>query len=298
MPAMRKQGIILLFLMLMAAGVHAQEKKYVYKDSTVDQVIEAPPAEEEIKEEVVAAPKEEDDSPLADYEKRPDTSLRFRYLYVSPDTVQYWKDMKAFAYATYLDSLLKNRQFKIKQQELKKQKEQERSSEKQSSESSSLEPVDLSPGFFSSPALTVIFWILAIGFILFILYSLFLKDGVFRRSSKAIATAAGDEEVQEVKPGTEMDSLITQAVRDKNYRLAVRYQYLKNLHKLAEKGFVQYAADKTNYQYVNEITNTGLRNEFAGVTLNYEYVWYGEFQIDEPLYRKLETGFNTLFNKI
>jgi hypothetical protein len=305
---MHKYWLSLVFWLLLAGGLQAQQKKYIYKDTAEEkifvepapeQVIEAPAEESKKSSQVIVEPVEEDDSPLVDDTERPDTSLYFKYLYASKDTVQYWKSMKAFAYAAYLDSLLRNRGLEKKRQE---QKKQERSSNKRSStESSSSDIVtfDASPGFFSSPIITVLLWILAGGFVLFIIYSLFLKDGMFRRNTKSVAGNGSSEmNAEEVKPGTDMDSLIAQALRDNNFRLAVRYQYLKNLHKLAEKGFVQYAVDKTNYQYVNELTNAGLRNEFAGITLNYEYVWYGEFDIDAIIYRKLETGFTNLYNKI
>ncbi len=310
--AMHKYWLSLIFWLLLAGGLQAQQKKYIYRDTAEEkifvepapgQAIEAPvqePVQESNKRsQVIVEPVEEDDSPLVDDTERPDTSLYFKYLYASKDTVQYWKSMKAFAYAVYLDSLLRNRELKKKKIE---QKQQERSSNKSSSgESSSSDSVsfDAAPGFFNSPFITVLLWILAGGFVLFIIYSLFLKDGMFRRNTKSTAgTSSGEMEAAEVKPGTDMDNLIAQALRDNNFRLAVRYQYLKNLHKLAEKGFVQYAVDKTNYQYVNELTNAGLRNEFAGITLNYEYVWYGEFEIDAVIYRKLETGFTNLYNKI
>jgi hypothetical protein len=305
---MYKYWLSMILWLLVAGGLHAQQKKYIYSDTAEEkiftapapeQVIEAPAEEPGKSSQVIVEPVEEDDSPLLDDNERPDTSLYFKYLYTPKDTVQYWKNLPSFAYAAYLDSLLRNRELEKKKIE---QKKQERSSNRRSSgESSGSDTVtfDNKPGFFSSPAINVLLWILAGGFILFIIYSLFLKDGMFRRNTKSSAgIGSGGEEAEEVKPGTDMDSLIAQAVRDKNFRLAVRYQYLKNLHKLAEKGFVQYAVDKTNYQYVNELTNAGLRNEFAGITLNYEYVWYGEFNIDETIYRKLETGFTNLYNKI
>jgi Domain of unknown function (DUF4129) len=305
--AMHKYLLILVWLMLLAGSLQAQQKKYIYKDTTEEKLAEDAPADQEIEapveektSQVIVSPVEEDDSPLADDTRYADTSLYFKQLWIAEDTVRYLKNMKAFGYAAYLDSLLKNRQFELEKAERRRQ---EGSSNKSSSTESSSSPssgsVDFSPGFFSSPAITVLLWILAGGFILFILYSLFLKEGAFmRKTKKASAVSVEGEDTEEVKPGTNMDNMIAQALKDKNYRLAVRYQYLKNLHKLAEKGLVQYAADKTNYQYVNELTDAGLRNAFAGITLTYEYVWYGEFDIDDLLYRKLEPGFTGLYNKI
>ena len=78
----------------------------------------------------------------------------------------------------------------------------------------------------------------------------------------------------------------------------MRYWYLKSLHHLHERGLLQLAADKTNYQYVNEIKNVSQRNEFASLTMNYEYVWYGEFAVDQLLYQRLEGSFSSFVKKI
>ena len=67
---------------------------------------------------------------------------------------------------------------------------------------------------------------------------------------------------------------------------------------LAGKKFIEMAPDKTNFQYVQEIGNRDYQNEFASLTLNYEYVWYGEFAIDKNVYQKIETNFNGLNKKL
>ena len=97
---------------------------------------------------------------------------------------------------------------------------------------------------------------------------------------------------------SDFDRLIRVALTTGNYRLAVRYQYLRSLHQLAVRNYVSLAADKTNYQYVQEISNHQVRNDFASLTLNYEYVWYGEFQIEQTIYQKLETAFKSFNQKV
>ncbi len=208
-----------------------------------------------------------------------DTSLYFNNLTLSADSVESWKNQKAFAYAKDLDSLLKARQ-----------KAMEKRSE--------VSPPSWLDKFLSSGYIRVILWALAIAFVLFVLYSLFLSDGVFKRSSRSNAGLAPLVEEEIITPETDLDHLISQSVQAGNYRQAVRYQYLRTLHKLADKNLVELAKDKTNYQYVHEIQSQVIRNEFATLTLSYEYVWYGEFMIDAVLYKKLESGFSDLNQKI
>ena len=213
-----------------------------------------------------------------------DTTLYFNQLKMPADSVESWRRAKAFEYAGYLDSLLK----------LQQQQETVR-----------ITPTtDSGPGWLdrllSSPATSVFFWILAAVFIGFILYKLFLTEGLFRKAVKKDKDATPEVKEELITGETDFDLLIQQAIRTGNYRLGVRYLYLKTLHQLAGKRFIELAADKTNYQYVREIgthpLHSGLQNDFAALTLNYEYVWYGEFAIEEAIYKRIETGFKS-FNQ-
>ena len=212
-----------------------------------------------------------------------DTTLSPNELTIPPDSVVHWKNLKAFEYAKYLDSLLKAKQ------------------DKENAQVSNL-PRDTGPSWldsvFASPVTRVFFWTLAGLFIIFILYKLFLTDGVFRKKMKKDQSVTPGITVELITNESDFDAMIGQALRNGNYRLGVRYQYLKTLHQLATRNFIELAADKTNYQYVQETGNRGgfLKNDFAALTLSYEYVWYGEFAIDETTYLKIETGF-TNFNR-
>ena len=131
---------------------------------------------------------------------------------------------------------------------------------------------------------------MAIAFVLFILYRLFLAEGAFKRQSKSTnAQAEVEEEI--ITKESDFDALIRQSLQSGNYRQAVRYHYLQTLHLLAEKNMVQLAPDKTNFQYVSEIANRNHQQPFASLTLNYEYVWYGEFEINKNVYDKIESNF-------
>lgn len=212
-----------------------------------------------------------------------DTTLYLNDLHVPVDSIRKWKEAKEFVYIKSLDSLLRDMQEKEKN----KREEKIPSSE---------------PGFFnalfSSDLVQVLLWIVGICFVLFIVYRLFLSEGVFRRETKQSKTVEGKLEEEEISADTDFDALISQALRQNNLRLAVRYQYLRSLHKLAGKQWITLSPDKTNYEYVRELKNPSLQNEFAAVTLHYEYVWYGEFELDADTYARIENGFRNFDKKI
>lgn len=206
-----------------------------------------------------------------------DTTLRINKLEFAYDSVKNWRHLKSYAYTAYLDSLLKARQLQKPSQ-------------------TSLPRNSIFSGFFNAGMVNILLWTLAIVFVLFIIYRLFLADGVFRRKTKKTDDLDPRMAAEIITPESDFDMLIRQALQSGNYRQAVRYQYLRTLHLLAGKKLLQLSADKTNVQYVNEITNRAYRQDFAAITLNYEYVWYGRFEIDKNIYQRIEIDF-TGFNK-
>lgn len=265
----KKIFILVLFSFLFYAAAQAQEKKYVYQDSSLlepqDSVIE----DMQVHEYVNTA--EEDPT---------DTTLEFSKLVISTDSIQNWKNLKAFAYAKYLDSLLKARQ------------------EKQPVERSESSGPGWLDNLLSSSATRIFFWLVAAVFILFILYRLFLAKGVFTRNVAITENTSPEVKDEQITSDSDLESLIRQAVLARNYRLAIRYQYLRTLRKLAAKHIIEMAADKTNYQYVREISDNKYRNDFAALTLSYEYAWYGEFAVEEDLYHRLERSFSGFNQKL
>ncbi|WP_250434324.1 hypothetical protein [Hanstruepera flava] len=99
-----------------------------------------------------------------------------------------------------------------------------------------------------------------------------------------------EENINEVN----FEDLIALALKQNNYRLATRYMYLKSLKILSKKGIIDWHYDKTNSDYINEITNEATRNSFKRISYIYDYVWYGEFEIDENQFKRNQTDFNTL----
>ena len=247
--------------------------EYVYRDSTLimaDSVNKATAVEEQkdnyIKKIVVL-----------------DTAQRNKQLGLVNDSAESLKNDPAFAYAKNLDSLLKALQ--AKQQKA---------------------PVDTTgrtgpswlERFFSSTVTKTFFWSLAIIFIGFILYKLFFTEGIFQRKSTTNKVNVVQEAEDNLSPTTDYYNLIAQSVANNNYRLATRYHYLQALQKLAARGAIQFTADKTNYQYLAELYGKPYYNNFAALTLNYEYAWYGSFQITDTMYSKIQNNFTAFNNQL
>ena len=94
------------------------------------------------------------------------------------------------------------------------------------------------------------------------------------------------------------DRLISQAIANSNFRLATRYLYLKTLYLLSNLNLIIISPDKTNYQYIREMSNHRSYKDFVSLTSNYEYVWYGKFDMDKALYQRVENDFKNYFQRL
>ena len=197
-------------------------------------------------------------------------TLRQNFRSIVYDSIEAINTDKGFYYKRYLDSLLRaTAKPKPKRQ------------------------IDLGGGgFFSS--FGIILWVLAIALFGFLVYKLFLSNSsLFSKNRKNLSS---DIEVSLQEDTGDPDALLRNAIRSGNYRLAVRYLYLQALNKLAERKLIEMNSNKTNYEYVNEIRKHRFANEFASLTLQYEYVWYGEYPVDETLFDQIQNSFSQ-FNK-
>ena len=198
-----------------------------------------------------------------------------------PNQVNSLKEKKEFLYLKKLDSLLKAKQ---KQDNLAiTNKEPGRN-------------ISLFDRFLNSTFLKIILWSIALVFIFLILYNFLLSKGVFKKPTTAVPV---DEQSKYPDDFYDQDfsKLLNQSYRLGDYRMAVRYLFLKTLQQLNEKSMIELAADKTNRAYAAEI-RSDLRNEFATLVLNYEYVWYGNIPISREIYERVEKRFTAFTGKI
>ncbi|QDO94917.1 DUF4129 domain-containing protein [Formosa sediminum] len=103
-----------------------------------------------------------------------------------------------------------------------------------------------------------------------------------------------DEDIHD----TNFESHIKNALSQQNYRLATRYYYLALLKKLSDKKTITYHKDKTNSEYIFEIQNKNIKDQFSNISYIYSYVWYGEFPIDAAKFQTIEQQYKSIFNTI
>ena len=123
----------------------------------------------------------------------------------------------------------------------------------------------------------------------------FFKSGVFVRKKKPLAEPE-ENSLLELNELSEYDFAISEAENKNEFNVALRYLFLKTLKNLSDKGDINFAAEKTNSDYLIQMSHHTNFEDFKRLTHNYEYVWYGKFFIDKEQYQELKKDFNS-FNK-
>lgn len=113
-------------------------------------------------------------------------------------------------------------------------------------------------------------------------------------NSNEIKMIESEEDISQIN----FDELIVAAAERKDYKLAVRYLFLKSLKLLSEKELIELRNNKTNLQYLSEIKNNRISNAFQIATSRFEWIWYGDFPVDEKVMKSSQNDFNELFGLI
>jgi hypothetical protein len=91
---------------------------------------------------------------------------------------------------------------------------------------------------------------------------------------------------------------ITEAESQQNYRLATRLYYLWTLKKLIDNDLIVFHIRKTNRDYCQELNGNQYYQPFLKCTEYYNYVWFGEFNINDVAYQEVKSNFNQLLEKL
>lgn len=145
---------------------------------------------------------------------------------------------------------------------------------------------------------SVLFWSIVAVVLIWVMYRLFLADAVFAGSSKRAAQLKMEKEEEEVLDASGFEGLIRKALQQQNFRLAVRYQFLQTLSILADKQMIVPGLDKTNRNYLNELRGTPAEGYFAVLAHHYDYIWYGEFALNETQYERVRGLFEQFHQTI
>ena len=140
---------------------------------------------------------------------------------------------------------------------------------------------------------TLLWFIIIAGFAGAIMWYLAESNvSFFRKKDSTVPPGGLSDEIPEDIFSINYQLEIDKAVTQKNFRLAVRLQFLRLLKKMADKNIIQYKHDRTNFDYLVQLNNTRHYHSFFRLARHYEYSWYGHFDVEEHAYKIIEGEFN------
>ncbi len=138
---------------------------------------------------------------------------------------------------------------------------------------------------------------IAIIFLLLALLGIDLRN-IFRKN-KTIVENLAEEDWQHLDK-SDIDKLLEQAIAKEQYNQALRYAFLKSLHILGQKNYIQLQKEKTNAEYQAELykSKKNLVEAFKWQSRVFAYIQYGEFEVNKNQFEALYPKFKSFYQSI
>ncbi|TGD58152.1 DUF4129 domain-containing protein [Flavobacterium humi] len=124
------------------------------------------------------------------------------------------------------------------------------------------------------------------------------KDGQWVFGKNSDKKIIHHEDIEKNIKNIDFEKLIQQTLKSGEKRLTIRYYYLWLLQKMSEKEIIEWDLEKTNSDYAYEIKNPKLKEDFAYFSHLYNYIWYGEFELDDMTFEKAKNSFDITLKTI
>lgn len=89
----------------------------------------------------------------------------------------------------------------------------------------------------------------------------------------------------------DFETLLNEVEQNGDTRQSIRVLYLWVLKIFADNDIIQWNPDKTNIDYLFEIRDKALQEQFRYLSYLYNYIWYGGFSINDSEYRNARETF-------
>lgn len=106
------------------------------------------------------------------------------------------------------------------------------------------------------------------------------------------------EQIEEKLHEVNLEDLLKEALEAKNYRIALRLNFLIIIKLLSQKGEIQWAKEKTNWEYYSELRDKLIADQFKEIIQSFETFWYGEHPLTELEYHFTEPTYQALQKRL
>ncbi|PUB35376.1 uncharacterized protein DUF4129 [Elizabethkingia sp. YR214] len=127
--------------------------------------------------------------------------------------------------------------------------------------------------------------IVLLGFALYLIVKFVLaRNGNWVFSKKSKKLNPEDRTITENIHELDIPALIKSYEEKKEYRSAIRYQFLYLLKLMTDKNMLEWDPEKTNRDYIRMLNGNALQSDFQKLSFVFDNIWYGERSITENEY--------------
>ena len=121
---------------------------------------------------------------------------------------------------------------------------------------------------------------------------------IFAKARRPIHPVSQEEEMSEDIFAINYNKELDKAIAVGDYRLAIRLMFLRLLKNLSNKNIIQYRQGRTNFEYLSQLFSTRYYNDFFRLTRNYEYAWYGKFEVSGEAFKTIRNDFENFDHQL
>jgi hypothetical protein len=134
---------------------------------------------------------------------------------------------------------------------------------------------------------------IAVLLLVFLIVRFLAGDAVLLSKGVKKNTRANLAQLEENLHEADVELFLKNALKSKEYKLAVRLYYLSIIKSLSISGAIEWKKDKTNGDYLRELRykKDSRYDDFYVVTRIFEYVWYNEVLFGQNEFEEIQPKF-------
>lgn len=143
-----------------------------------------------------------------------------------------------------------------------------------------------------------LFYFLVVALVIFLIIRIF---GNFKSNTaikEKVISIDSITEIEENMHEINLENLLNEALLVKNYKIALRLNFLIVIKLLSQKGKITWAKEKTNWEYYNELKEVLLADQFKEIILSFETFWYGDHPLTENQYLNTEPYYKAIQKRL
>ena len=141
------------------------------------------------------------------------------------------------------------------------------------------------------------FYIIVVGLVLFLIIKILVNLNKNPNITKQEISIEALEEIEEQMHELNLNELLSEAIANESYHVALRINFLIIIKSLSENGHIKWAKEKTNWEYHSETKEVLVKDHFKEIIIAFEPVWYGEHVLTKEGYFGLKPMFDSFINQ-